>query len=260
MSDDVAPIGHNNPPSYEELMAEANAGLISQLATVADKTTAAVDALRPAKGKPPVINSDADVLTVAPLAKEARGILKQLEEKRKAEKDPHYQAGLTVDAFFKGHKSRAERIFQTLEAMASDYQNRKIAAEKAAAREEARKAEAQAQKLREEAEKAKRPETSERKLAQAAAEERRADAAEADAEASNAQLGGIRDEGKTVATARTKWEHTVTDYEAIPLDKIRHYLDRKAIDKALKAYVGIHKEAADLPGVTFTETAKTQFR
>jgi len=260
MSDDQLPPKDHNEPPFEELMTETHKDLLDRLQRLAAMTTDSVADLRPGEKKPPVINTDAQVMTIAPLAKEARALFGLLEKEREKEKAPHLKAGRETDAFFGSHKDRAKRIYETLENLASDFQTRKIAAERAAAQAEAKKREDAAEKLRQDAEKAKRPETSERKIQQAEQEERLADAAIADASASNAALGGVRQDGKTVATARTQWVATVTDFDVIPLEKLRPYLDRAAVDKALKAYVKIHKGSSEIPGVTFTEQAKTQFR
>lgn len=266
LSDDAvenerAVIGGNNPPTAEEILEEKCSELLSALEFVAAETTKTVNTLRPKGGAAPVINSDEDVASVAPLATKARDIFSKLEATRGEEKKPHWDAGKAVDAFFKPHKERATRIFDTLESLASDFQNRKIAAERAAARAEAEKNEKEAQRLREEAEASKRTETAERKLAQAEGAELKADEAIEDANASNAALGAVRGgDGSVIVSARTVWAATVVDYEAIPLDKLRPYLDRAAIEKALNAYVKIHKGAAQLEGVNFTEKAKASFR
>jgi len=256
-----APIGHNKPPTDKEIMDNKYSDLLERLEKVADKTTEVVSDLREKNNGKPSINSDEDVSKVAPLAKEAKSINSELEDIRIEEKKPHLEAGRAVDSYFKSHKERAERIFTTLEHLASDFQNRKIAAERAAAKAEAERREKEAQRLREEAEKAKRKETAERKLAQAEYEENRADAAIDDANASNAELGSVRSENGTIlASARTVWDFTINDYDKIPLDQLRIFLSRSEVEKAIKKFANHHKEAAKLNGVTFTEKAKTQFR
>lgn len=255
-----AVIGGNNPP-VDETLTVVYRHLVEELSSVAEKTTEMVNDLRPAEGAKPTIDSDDDVNKVAPIAREARDLFKRLDTARETEKKPHWDAGKAVDAFFKPHKARAERIFETLEALASDFQNRKIAAERAAARAETARQEKEAERLREEAAKAKRTETAERKIAQAEGAELKADAAAEDANASNSELGAVRGyDGGVIASARTVWDYTILDYEKIPLDKLRIFLSRSDVEKALKKYANHHKDAAVLAGVTFTEKAKTSFR
>lgn len=258
-SNERAVIGGNNPP--ENVLDDKFASIIAELVEVADQTTETVDKLRKGEGQSASINSDEDVALVAPLASKARDLFKRLDEDRAAEKKPHWDAGKAVDEFFKPHKARAERIFNTLEDLASDFQNRKIAAQRAAARAEADRQEKEAARLREEADKAKRTETAERKIAQAEGAELKADAAADDANASNAELGAVRGgDGGVLASARTVWDYTIVDYEKIPLDKLRIFLSRSDVEKAIKKFANHHKDAATLDGVTFTEKAKTSFR
>lgn len=66
----------------------------------------------------------------------ARGLTKQVEETRKAQKQPHIDAGTAVDSAFNKLKEKLERVTDTMKVMQADWlkrENARIAAEKAEA-------------------------------------------------------------------------------------------------------------------------------
>lgn len=262
MTDDINPralIGGNNPP-IEDMLTGTQADLLARIAPIADRATKAADDMRPAKGKPPVITSDEQLGNVAAVAVDAKSLFGDLEAARKKEKQPYWDAGQAVDAFFKEHKDRMSRITDVFETLASDYQRAKIARERAEAAERERKAEAAAQKLRDEAEAAARPATAARKIDQAEQLERVADQAASDGAASNATLGKVTSSTGASASARTVWKATITDYDQIDMKKLAPYLARAEVEKALRAFVKIHKGSAKMDGVVFEEDVRASFR
>ena len=262
MTDDTNPravIGDNNPP-IEDMLNYTQADLLARIDPLADRATKAADAMRPAKGKPPVITSDEQLGIVATVAVDAKALIGDLEAARKKEKQPYWDAGQAVDAFFKQHKERMSRITDVFEALASDYQRAKIARERAEAAERERKAEAAAKKLRDEAEAAARPDTAARKINQAEQLEREADQAASDGAASNAALGKVTSATGASASARTVWKATIIDYDKIDMKKLAPYLARAEVEKALRAFVKIHKGSAKMDGVVFEEDVRASFR
>ena len=82
--------------------------------------------------------------------------------------------------------------------------------------------------------------------------------AEAAARAKSADLTRVRSASGAVATTRTSWAFDITDLDAIPLDKIRPYLARDAIEKALRTAVRFG--ARDIAGVRIFQDDKATFR
>jgi hypothetical protein len=247
-------MGGNFPPeetpkTIPELMAEQHKELFDKIEPIALRANAL----------PKAIDSDADLELVTPVVLDAKDLSAEIEKARGIAKKPYWDAGKEVDATFKALTTRLDRISSVFQKLASDYQTRVIKAKRDADLAEARRVEAAAQKLRDEAATAKRPETAERKLDQAEGMESVADRHAASASRSNAEVGKIQTAGGT-ASARTNWAASIEDFDAIDLNKIKHFIPRDAIEKGLAAYVKIQKEGAKMEGVLFFEDVKTSFR
>jgi len=246
------PIGHNAPPpelSPGEKALAAQAELLARVEPIAER----------ANKLPKAINSEEDLETITPVVVDAKSLSSDIEKARKAEKEPYLEGGRAVDGAFNPIKERVDRIVKVFEGLASDFQRRKIEAQRIADAEEARKAEARAAKLREEADAAKRPETAQRR-------HDLADAAEADAERAaglaargNAEIAKVKTTGGT-ASARGVWTFAIEDFDKVDLNAIRPFIPREAIEQGLRAYVKIQKGAAKLEGVRFFEDVKASFR
>lgn len=256
MTDETAPagVGHNNPPeetppTISETLQLSAADLIGKVQPLADR----------ANKLPRVINTEDELNAVAPVVVDAKQLVKNLEAARKAAKQPYIDGGKEVDGFFNPVKDRIGKIVSVFEALASDFQRRKIAAERAARAEEARKAEERAEKERQKAEAAKRPETREKRLDAAETAQVEADRAAAAVQKTNAELGKVSGAGGT-ASARTVWTFAIEDFDAVDLNAIRHFIPREAIEQGLRAYVKIQKGSAKMNGVRFYEDVKTSFR
>ena len=253
-------LGHNNPPeethhedgtprSIEELLAASQAEIIAKVEPIAER----------ANKLPRSIDSEDDLNKVTPVVLDAKALVRDLEAARKAAKQPYIDGGKAVDGFFNPVKDRIGRIVSVFEDLASDFQRRKIEAERAARAEEARKAEQRAQKAREDAEKAKRADTREKRLDAADQAQVEADRAAASVTQTNAQLGKVSGSGGT-ASARTHWTFAIEDFDKLDLNAIRHFIPRDAIEQGLRAYVKIQKGSAKMDGVRFYEDVKTSFR
>lgn len=248
-----AVIGGNNPP-IEEVLKEAAAKLIAEI----DPLAARANTLGPLVKEG--IKDDATLGKVGEIITDARALSRRVEQKRKEEKEPWLEGGRKVDAFFNAHMARLDRIADAFQTIADTHQREKAAAERRKAEADAARLRDEEEKLRAAAESAKRPETSDRKHDLADEKAAQADAAEARAAQSNHQLAKVKTETGVTAGAKTEWSFKITDYEAIPLDKLRPYFKRDEIEKAIRAYVKIHKGAAELKGVIFEEEVKASFR
>lgn len=253
MSATIAQIGHNNPPSHLELLAEKyrhHAADVEGLAAVANNA-------------PRAIKSDADLEAVSSLVKDARSLVKKIDASRVAEKEPHLTAGREVDTFFATMAERVIRISKVFQQIADDHARAKAeeARRKAAAEAEAARAEAARQAdLARRAQEANRLETAEKYDAFSSASTAKAERAEEVLSASAADLTRQRLSSGTLASAKGEWTFEITDYEAIPLDKLRPYLKRDAIDAAIRQFVRMNKDKADLPGVRIFEDVKAVIR
>lgn len=192
---------------------------------------------------------------------DARALARQANTTRVAEKEPFLTAGRGVDTFFKTMTDRIDRISTFFQKIADDHQ-------RAVAAEARRKAEEEARKAREEEEKrlaqalaakeANRDKHAEQHTAKAEAAGERADQAEAIANASAADLTRQRLDSGVLASSQEKWTFEITDFDAIPLDKLRPYFNRAHVEQAVR--LAVKQGHRDLAGVRIFEDIKASFR
>lgn len=195
------------------------------------------------------------------LVKDAGALARQADEVRKREKQPFLDAGRDVDAFFKAHLDRLERIRKAFEAVATDYQRKMAAEARRKAEEEARKAREEEAARIEAARKAEadnRSKHAENHAAKADAAAERAQAAEAVASASAADLTRQRTESGILATAKTEWAFEIVDYAAVDLNALRMCFKRDDVEKAIRQ--AVKNGVRDLAGVRIFEDVKATFR
>jgi hypothetical protein len=246
-------IGANQPPPLRDILAENHAGLIAEIDPLAERANAA----------PKDIAGDSDITAIGDIVVDARKLSRRLDQAREAEKRPHLEAGREIDGYFKAMVERVDRIAAVLQKRADDYQRARA--------EEARRArEAEARRIREEEERQRRiaeeeaarnrPVAAEKHQAKAEQAADRAAEVEASAQASAADLTRVRSETGTVASARTSWNFEITDYSAVPLEKLRPYLARADVEKAIRSFVRVNKGAEQLAGIRIFEDIKANFR
>ncbi len=244
-----AVIGGNSPPIAETL-ADQYKDLIAKIEPIAERANAL----------PKKIQSDQDLEKVAPVIVDANELSRKLEATRKVEKEPYLSAGREVDAFFNPLVDRLDRIADTFENLSTTYQREKIARERREREAEAARLREAEEKKRAEAEKAKRPDTVERKHDEADELSLQAAQAEEKAAAANKDLGRMQTATGVKVGVRTSWDFRITDYEAIPLEKLRPYLKREHVEQAIRSYVKIQKGSTSLAGVEAFEDVSTNFR
>jgi hypothetical protein len=243
-----AVVGDNKPP-LEEQLAVTHAALVGRVEPIA---------LR-ANKLPKKITTEADLELITPVVVDAKALSKELEAARALEKDPHFKAGKTVDAFFKVSKDRLDRIATVFEQVAAQFQRDKMEAERIAGIEEQRRADAEAERLRKKAEAAVKPETKQKHL----------DAADRAEGASDRAAAGIAQSDKAIGTVATSagkvsgkkfWNFAIEDFDKVDLNAIRDFVDRAAIEKAIKAKIGIQKGNTKIDGVRVFEDVKASIR
>jgi hypothetical protein len=246
----IATIGDNNPPSeaeiisqrlrdeHEPLLAEAR-GLIER-----------------AKALPERIESDEQAGELGDYIKEVNASRKKLESTRVKEKQPHLDAGKTIDGFFKTPdeyldkaKRRAQMPLDTyLKEQAEAERQRRIAEAEAQRIEAQRLAKeayerAEAERLaREAAEAANKPaptapSQAEQVFVQAQVAEQKAATMEQKAEARPAQLASARGFGGSRTSLRTVWRGSIVDRRSLDIATLFPYISDEALQKALNAYV-----------------------
>jgi hypothetical protein len=60
------------------------------------------------------------------------------------------------------------------------------------------------------------------------------------------------------ASARTEWAFEIVAFDAVPLDALKPYFKRDAIDAAIR--LAVRQGIRDLPGVRIFEDVKSSFR
>jgi len=243
---------HNQPPLLERLAADyaALSGCIDAIAARAN-------------GAPRKITTDADLDVVGAIVVDASALVRKAEAHRKDEKDEFLRSGRDVDAFFKNFIDRIDRIKQAFQAIADIYQREKVAEARRLAEEVARKARDEEERQREiarRADEANRAKTADKHGAKADEAAAIADEAEALAASSAADLTRTRTASGTLATAKTEWAFEITDYEVVPLDKLRPYLKRDAVESAIRALVKVHQDKSPMTGVRIFQDIKASFR
>lgn len=291
LTNDRPGIGHNDPGSdgaAERVTAQLNDSYGELLKNV----DALLDEAREA---PKSIESDEQMQPVIGLIKRLKDAAKRCESHHDAEKSPHLRAGEAVDGFFfkvwekLARRKKADKpgAADVLQARVHDYQERKLEVERArrqreadeaARKEQAARAESdrlarEAEEKRLAAERARKPEKVEEKTAAAQQAEGKADLAnvnamiagdasreaEVAAKAKPADIVRTRtDEG--MATMGREAYAEVIDYDKLDRDKLWMFVDRKEIDKALRAWARTtgHKEMMD--GASIGHRNKTNIR
>jgi hypothetical protein len=248
--DGTTPSRHDNQPPLPERLALDYQETADEVQKIAERANAL----------PRKIENEEDLSAVAPVIRDATTLMRRVEDARKKEKEPHLEAGRQVDTFFKGMDDRLNNIKTVFTKLADAYQRQKVEDERRRREEEARKLREEEQRKLKEAEDARRAATVAKRQDEAAELARRAAEAEAAAAEQAKEIARTRTESGVVAGAKTVRNFRIVNYDQIPLDKLRPYIARDAVEKAVRAYMGFAKGAEDLPGVEFYDDIKSTFR
>ena len=258
-SPSIAPeIGHNNPPAtLAERLALDHKSLLDRMEMIAAR----------ANGTPKEFATDADVSTATTLVADILELKDKFDEAHKSEKEPFLSGGRAVDTFFgsaatrelSGPRGRLKRMLDAIQTRADAYAKKKAdEARRIREAEEARirDAAAAAAKAAEQAAAAGRTED-------AVADLRDVQAAEdqlVDVQSQPIVVAPVVTESGAKAAGKTEWDYEVQDWDLIPLDKLRPYLKREEIEKAMRAYLKHAQATAKLTGVRFFERDVMKFR
>jgi len=205
---------------------------------------------------PQTVTGEDDMIALGNLITEARRLSKEIEATRSEEGRPLFDAKKKVDAFFKDLTALIDRAERPLRDRADDYTRRKEAEQREIARRKAEEARRAEEAARQRAEAAKSADAGGRAAARAETLAAQADADLAAADSARVKVSS----GGVTASSRASWTFYIDDYAAMDLNEIRPFLDRKAVEAAVRAMVRIQKGETRLKGVTVYQETKTQFR
>lgn len=230
----VAPIGHNNPPSDLEIL---NQKLAEKFA---DERKTAYDLAAQANAAPKTITNAEEASLVTDIISGITKHDKVLESHREKEKSPHLAAGRAVDAFFKKGQDLIGTAKNSLNAVLTAWQTAQAAAERArleakAAAEKQRAADAAAAALA--LEQANKPTEAAVALKQAVVAEEQAHVAQIATTAKASTLTRSYSTSGATASLRTVWVGEISDRATLDLEALRPHLSQDALEKAVGAFV-----------------------
>lgn len=252
-----ATVGGNRPP-ITAFYAEQNESLPKYLADDNADLTARVAELTAAFARAPVSVTDDDLAgKVSDFIAQVAKCAKAAEAKRVDAKAGPLTAGRLIDGFYQ------KQILEKLDAIKRPLTDRLTVYERAKAAEERRRREESERLAREEAARAAAEAEQlaasvqdatgldQAIVAEDAAQALRATALEAlgEATAPAAQLSTVRGEYGSSSSLRTTWKGRIIDRGNLDLEALRPFLAADALEKAVGAYVNLHKDTLPLRGV-----------
>lgn len=240
--------GHNKAPIADVLTADFS-DLIAEAEALVER----------AKNEAPAkVKNDTDLLVIGGIMTAIREFEKRVDAIRDAEGKPAFQAHRAINSFFKDAIAPVQIAAKPLQDLADDFARRKQAEERAAAARRAEDARRKEEEARRKAEEAKTATGAGRAAAQAEAlaaqAEKDEDTAARGSGAVKASAGGVS------AGSRAAWVFRIDDYNQIDLNALRPFIERKAIEAAIRAQVRVQKENAVIAGVTVYQDTKATFR
>lgn len=193
---------------------------------------------------PGTIEDDDTAGKVADFIKQMTGAHKTAETARVGEKEPHLEAGRTVDGWFKAITDPLATAKKGIEARLTTYQRIKADAERRAREETERQTRETARLAAEEAAKREAAMQTDADVDVAIAAADAAERASFDeltakraVDANAADLSRTRGTFGAVASLRTFWDFRDLDRDKIDLELLRHHLPTDAIEKAVRSFI-----------------------
>lgn len=255
-------IGHNRP-SIEVVLASETEDLVKKAAVL----FALVDKI-PARIDDEVTNKE-----MADLGRRLALCRSEAEKARKASKEPSISEGKLIEAHYSLIIDPLDKAKTVVGSRVTDYEQRKLAAERLALQEEAKRRKEEAELLAWEAAgkakaadaddaddaDARRPDLEAVKAADAARKHAEAEAAAAQraAEAPAAELTRTRGE-VGMSSLATVWAFKDLDIDKLDLGALRHLIDVAAIEKAIRLFV--RNGGRELDGCTIFQDTRARFR
>lgn len=254
---DVATIGHNEPPEAPSVVAR----LREEYAAEEKRRDDLLAGVERFKG----IENDTDAGTAADFAKQISAAIKKADSHRKAEKEPFLEGGRQVDGFFKRIVDPLNKAKAKITAELTTWERKLAEAERQRRLEEERRAREEAERKRQEAEAAAAAAETEDDLTAALFDEEVAEQASADAVDASRQaaakasdLAAVRGDYGAHSSLRTFWDFEIVAENKIDLEALRSHIHREAIEKAVRSYVKAGGRKLD--GVRIFENTKAVVR
>lgn len=228
----VAPIGHNKPPSDLEILQNKLSEKYANARKLAHDLAAAANA------SPAMIENEEQAAAITDIIREITKHDKTLEGSRISEKETYLAAGRAVDAFFKKGQDLIGTAKKNISATLTAWQNKKASEERARREAEAaaaRQAAADAAALALAQEQASKPTEAAIALNQAVIAEQ--EAKKATVVASIKPLTHTYGNSGAMASLRTVWIGEIEDRATLDLEQLRAHISQDALDKAVSAFV-----------------------
>lgn len=255
MENEIAPLGHNNPPSDEELLRE-------HLLEVTTKGRGRYDELLLAVSRmPKECTTEEEAGKFADMVKLLKACEKDFESTRVNQKEPYLKLERAVDGFFKAYTEKLGNAAKLAKAPIDAYLKRKADEERRQREETARQAREEATRLEQEAQAqaaASMPAMAEETLTEAAIQDEVAAKAEKAAEAKPAELSRTRSGYGSVASLRTTWVGEITDRDKLDKAALWNLIPTDVLQKAVNAYVKMGGRS--LAGANIFEKSEAQIR
>jgi len=229
----VAAIGHNNPPEpMEALKIDLKARHQPILDDARQLVQKAKDDLKP-------ITDDETCGVFSDLVKDITASINKIESARTAEKEPFLAGGRAVDGFFKIVTDSLDKTKRSVNGVITTYLHEKAAQERrrlAAEAEEKRKLSETQLQTAVAMEDVGMTKQADNNFVKAESSMQQAQKLETASQAKPAALSSTRG-SSSLAGLRTRWVGTITDINALDLEKLRPFLSLELMAKALNAYV-----------------------
>lgn len=243
----TAPIGHNEGPAFDPVIVEP---FTTRVKEWADAGGDWLDLKQ--------VTTEEQAQHLADFIAGARKLKKEIEDKRKATKEPFLEAGRSVDSAFRIPVITLETTVKKAKALLDPY----LVEKQRRADEEKQKAEKEAARKRAEAERAARAAHERNDIAgQVAAEEAQKEAdkeAKAATKLGKAQVKSASGGGRTISSRKVK---------VVTIDNLNlvfmHYRGHPKVKETLQALVNSDVRSADvdetlIPGISITEETRAQ--
>lgn len=195
------------------------------------------------------VNNKTELGTFSHAVVDMRDTIARSKAFHKKEKEPYLRGGQAIDAFFFGINEQLSKRMSELESRVNTYQLAILAEERRVREEAARKANEAAEEARLKADRARNADMIAQRQTEANVAERTAEAAFEATQVKPAGLVRTRfEETNTLVTMKEEAYAEVLDYDLLPLNLLRPYIARDALDRAVKQFAKITEHKTQIPG------------
>lgn len=233
-NEEVAGVGHNNPPSDIEIL---QMRLAEEYDTVFQRASTLIGA---AGRMPEKIEDDETEGKVTDLIGFMTKNMKDIDAGRVKEKAPYLALERAVDGTFNTVSDKVAKAKKSASALLTDYQREKARIARQAELDEAERKRKEAADIAAQAqaqEDAGQAKAATETLNEAASIERQATKHEAAATGKASELTRARGESGSTSSLRTTWKVEITDAKALDLELLRPFISQDALQTAANAYI-----------------------